>query len=401
MAVDVEKKYKVISEALLLRTGTQAPDHDGRVMAYCPSHPDGKNHGFRGGQSLTLTNDGLLHCYKGCTATTEGFNGVLKLIGVDPREWMESDFKPREKRSLTKVFHYKNELGELIAEKGRFEAPSNPKDKEFFWRLPGQQGWPGLKPLNLKDMPLYGAEYLVNVSNDEPVWFVEGEKATDAVRASGQVAVCAAGGAGTKDFGKALDVLRRKTVYLFPDKDAPDPVRDFPDGEGVAYMRRVAALLSPVARSVKMVDVHKLDILPLNGADAVEWLATGATMADLPLVEIQPDLKQKKQPHDTLAEATAIAGFFDEEFGHEIMVEVQPEDFYSKSGSLIASACYELADMSQAINENTVANRLERASRLADVGGRQYIASLTRMAPTKQQAVSAAEIVKRDRKSVV
>ncbi len=146
-------------------------------------------------------------------------------------------------------------------EKGRFETPTG---KSFSWRRIGVQGWPkGSSGLKLRDLPLLGAESVEYSDEQYPVFFVEGEKARQSLEDRGQIAVCAGGGAGQRDFGTALDVLDGKHVALWPDNDA----------EGEKYAVRLAEMLRSKAASVRLIRWKQA---PPKG-DAWDFFAMGGT----------------------------------------------------------------------------------------------------------------------------
>ena len=150
-------------------------------------------------------------------------------------------------------------------EKGRFETATG---KTFSWRRAGTPGWPkGSSGLKLRDLPLLGAAQVLEDADDEPVIFTEGEKARQALIDRGYIAVCAGGGAGQKDFGTALEVLRGRVVKLWPDNDA----------EGEKYAATLANLLKPVAASVQLIRWRSA---PPKG-DAWDFWAQGGTDAEL------------------------------------------------------------------------------------------------------------------------
>src|SRR5690606_9153841 len=161
---------------------------------------------------------GVLRCFAGCD-----FRDVIAALRGTTRPAPAPIRRAQE--SLVKLYQYKDEDGTVLAEKGRFETTDG--RKSFRWRLPGSDSWSG--GVDLKALPLYGVQLLKQ--SNEPVYFVEGEKACEACWEQGLVAVTHPGGAGTKDFGESLDVLKGRTVYLWPDNDPP----------GAAHMALVQA----------------------------------------------------------------------------------------------------------------------------------------------------------------
>ncbi len=107
--------------------------------------------------------------------------------------------------------------------------------KQFAWRRGGTWGLGGVKAAEL---PLFLAEHVP--SSTGIVVVTEGEKAADAARRLGLVAVGTVTGASGCPGPKALEVLRRREVALWPDND----------DEGRKHMDRVAHTLAGVAARV-------------------------------------------------------------------------------------------------------------------------------------------------------
>jgi len=243
---------------------------DGRVWSYCPVHGDGAKHRGQPGQagrSLSLHPKLGLDCFAGCEFTD--IVKALKKKEVQPVQRVSSrkSAPAPATETLVKVFKYQGADGEVIAEKGRFERPDG--TKTFKWRLPGSDKWGGLG-FSQSELPLYGSYGLSAVDMDTPVLFVEGEKSAEACWQNGLIAVSGCGGAGQKDFGRSLDVLRGRDVWLWPDNDTP----------GRALMAHLRTLLRPICRALRTVQVS----LPEKG-DAFDYFASGGTVEGLGLTK--------------------------------------------------------------------------------------------------------------------
>ncbi len=245
---------QALYEELLPLLGNPRQAASGRTWAFCPTHPDGEKHGRR---SLSLDLRYGLVCFAGCE-----FKALLEALRAGQhRNGYQPEPGPKA-GTLTAVYEYRDEGGELIAEKCRIEHPDG--HKTFRWRLPGGEWEAGLGNLKLRDIPLYGAEVAAKADKADPVWFVEGEKAQRAMALQGFLSVTHGGGASTKDVGTSLEVLRGRTVLLWPDNDPP----------GRAFMNVVAARLRSVAVSVRYVNCPIA--LPEKG-DADDYFARGGT----------------------------------------------------------------------------------------------------------------------------
>ena len=169
-----------------------------------------------------------------------------------------ADAAPQEAGLLVAEYEFRDAEGTHITTKGRFRTFED--NKTFRWKRPGSDRWGTLDGLKECDLPLYGAHLLAESTG--PVWFHEGEKGADRAREAGLVSVCLAGGASTRNFGQALQVLKGRDVLLVPDND----------DAGRALMHRIADALQDIAKSVRLV---KLDV-PERG-DAFDYFEAGGT----------------------------------------------------------------------------------------------------------------------------
>ncbi len=116
--------------------------------------------------------------------------------------------------NLVREWPYPNDGTPPQAYHGREEDGQG--HKRVRWRLPTGTYDEGLGgQLRLADLPLYNA-HLLRERPDDPVHFVEGEKAADAGVAHGLLTVSLCGGASQRDFGRALEPLAGRDVRLDP-----------------------------------------------------------------------------------------------------------------------------------------------------------------------------------------
>jgi hypothetical protein len=240
-----------------------------KAMSFCPVHGDGKKSGRR---SLSLTADIGLKCFAGCTEDREGFHAVINALYAAAGQERPAYDGPAYIREAEDdndidlddpdvIYEYRNADGVLVAEKSRYEyfTPDGNRRKTFRWRTPGQEKFGRLEGMKEHQLPLWGSEMLAERPSDW-VFFTEGEKACQACRAQGLLAVCAAGGSSQKDFGTALEVLRNRKVYLWPDNDAP----------GQKYLATLRGALANVAAELRVVSV------PVDpGGDAYDFFREG------------------------------------------------------------------------------------------------------------------------------
>jgi len=274
-----------------LDCGRSACTCRGNGQTHCPAHDDQHpSLTIKAGKHVPV----IVTCHAGCAP--EAVIAALTERGLWPDStkeplrglWAEPKapipiHKPRGTLRLVKEYAYADASSTTIAVKGRFEDGAG--YKEFRWRLPAGRFEDGLGGLAMADLPLYRLPELLATTG--AVVLTEGEKACDALVNSGIVAVSLAGGGSQKDFGAALDPLKTREVWLFPDND---PV-------GRDLMRRLAVAL-PGAKHVAL----PAD-MPAKG-DAVEYLAAGHDVAELfavkdgPTATVNGDCVTVTVPHE-------------------------------------------------------------------------------------------------------
>lgn len=241
--------------------------------ALCPIH---------NGRSLIVTPKNgtvLFNCKNGCEQGD--VLAALRDRGLwsPKRDEQAPATPPAVGETLDDEYEYRALDGTLMAVKGRFRTFGG---KTFKWRRPEGQEWMGLRGLKEVDLPLFGAHLLGD--HDGPVFMCEGEKAVKACQAVGLTAVCAAGGAGQRNFGTALAALKGRDVVLWPDND----------DAGRELMRHLARELDGIAESVRFVSPD----VPPKG-DGFNYFGSGGTVDALletlahvrsePWVETMPD----------------------------------------------------------------------------------------------------------------
>lgn len=270
------------AEILPLVNGLDPRKSGGWVQFHCPVASHGQGRGDKD-RSAGLSDAGVLKCFAGCD-----FKDLLAALreraGVTRASTGRADpSAPAWPAAPVRVYEYIDPAtGVVIAVKGRFERPGpdgGKPEKTFRWRLPDGDYKTGLAgQLTMRDMPLWGAEMLGEVPLETRIWFTEGEKAAEALRARHEIALCGAWGASQRDFGESLNVLVGRSVILWPDNDQP----------GREYMAEIRRALRPIARSVAVVNAP----VPPKG-DAVEYFQAGgrieallANVLDKPTVDV-------------------------------------------------------------------------------------------------------------------
>lgn len=249
-------------------------------MALCPAHDD-RN------PSLSISpgnGSGLLiKCFAGCDT-----EAVLKAVGLDwqdilpPRETPIRKSTPIKGSGATaspdKITRYeiRDASGNLIALHIRKDLAVG---KKMRWELP--DGTTNLGGIKTSDLPLYGVERLRAAPAESPVVVCEGEKATNALRSNGMLAVGTVTGASGAPGDDALRPLLGRPVFLWPDNDTP----------GREHMVRIGAALHRLGhRDIRSIDWKSApakgdaaDFFQLEGAmDEYEVLLDGARKVEGP-----------------------------------------------------------------------------------------------------------------------
>lgn len=203
----------------------------------------------------------LVTCQTGCSR--ESVIAALKAR----RLWPQREQKAVSyRREPVRTYRYISETGDLVVEKGRFEyldRQTGEQKKWFNWRLPGEERWGNLGDhLKVEDLPLFNLPDVLR-RLDEPVWFVEGEKACEALVFRGVLAVCLAGGASQRLFGDSLTYLVGREVVIWPDNDV----------DGFALAGKLLFHI-PDARVIR-------PATDLPGGDAYDYFEAGGTVAGM------------------------------------------------------------------------------------------------------------------------
>lgn len=221
-------------------------------LALCPAHED-KN------QSLSIKEgtDGrvLIKCFAGCTTKTVVETLGLRMSDLFPKQMSEGKKAKTLLGEPVATYPYRDKKGNLLYEVCRYDEP-----KDFRLRRPdGRGSW--VYNMDGVRRVLY---HLPEVSKAFIVWFVEGEKAVEALRKLGFTATCSPFGADAwakqeKDW-KISKPLAGKTVIILPDNDEP----------GEKHALNVAQSLYGKAKTIKIV---KLPGLP-EGGDVFDFIQT-------------------------------------------------------------------------------------------------------------------------------
>jgi 5S rRNA maturation endonuclease (ribonuclease M5) len=163
-------------------------------------------------------------------------------------------------------YELRDTSGSHVATHVRHEGASG---KRFTWELP--DGTLGLGGIPVSALPLYGSEHIADWAANERIIVVEGEKAAEALRSCGFLALGTVTGAASAPDRQAIEPLRNRHVLLWPDAD----------GVGRKHMEAVGKQLAECAASINLFEWRAA---PEHG-DAADYLeasnATDRLRADL------------------------------------------------------------------------------------------------------------------------
>lgn len=218
--------------------------------ASCPAHDD-KHASF----FVWEGTDGWLHvkCQTGCTECD-----VERAMGLSDHDRCVDSVTPKNLKGDSVCYSYYDVDGlEAFAKVRsvvdgkkrfmqfvRFDAEGKPIKKVTTGKVE-RYPFPGEVDLNGRGKILYRlGEVLSATAKHNIVYVNEGEKAVEAFRIRGHVATCQPAGAGPGKWLKEhTDCIAGATVVIVADRDAP----------GEAYAKEVAAAVSSVCRSVRVV----------------------------------------------------------------------------------------------------------------------------------------------------
>ena len=107
-------------------------------------------------------------------------------------------------------------------------------------------------------------------------------------------------------------------------------------------------------------------------------------------------MAERLPPHDINAEEAAVGSLLiDGSAIYKIATLLQPSDFYHETNQWLYETCLSLYQRREAINQITVAQELDRQSKLEACGGAAYLSHLISIVPTSLDIEHYAQIVKR------
>jgi len=251
----------------------QPLERAGEWQFSCPSHDD-ENPSLSVGHG---DNGVLIHCHAGCAT-----NNVIDVAGLT---WQDLYYAPKGKKETARTevrrdrYTYTDEKGELAGVNARITYSDG--SKQFQW-----SGDP------MRPEFIYKRESVPSaIEENRLVWVVEGEKAVDALRQRGEVAVSLHGGAGSaqnKAKRQALvDLLSGARVALCRDGDYA----------GKVWEEDLRAALKPVTCSLAVIN-HGW----IKGYDITDWLEAHPKRSPRSLPSSAPLFRSENEKESKLSE---------------------------------------------------------------------------------------------------
>jgi len=232
-------------------------------LASCPLPTHGQGHGDKN-PSLSISDgeDGkpLFKCHSGCDQH-ELFHAIRDyglLPEIEKRDPL-ANIKPLPSLQAPVLEHewvYVDEDGEPLFVKQRFKTQSA-KGKDYRQARINKDGSRSYSLGDCRIVPYRFPELLNAKTAGRAIYLVEGEKAADALVEIGAIATSAHAGSGSWP-QEITQYFAGATVVMLPDNDLA----------GWKYAKLVAAALTPVVKSLRIVDLPVID--PTD--DAYEWV---------------------------------------------------------------------------------------------------------------------------------
>lgn len=222
----------------------------------CPAHED-KTASLSVGEGKE--GNAVVCCHAGCE-----FADIVKALGLEMRDTFPAKDEPARKRKgrIVATYPYPDEGNQILYEVARLDP------KDFRLRRPDPKaadGWTW-KVTGVRRVLYHLPEVLDTVRSGLPLFYVEGEKDADNLRAVGLRATTHAGGAKAWRPADYVEPLRGARVVLLPDDDPP----------GRDLGRTIAKDLVGVAAEVRVLNLGRPGV-----KDVSDWLAAGGTADEL------------------------------------------------------------------------------------------------------------------------
>jgi AAA domain len=192
---------------------------------------------------------------------------VRRKLGLPSFQPQNGRLSSPTSRKIVRSYDYTDENGEMLFQVVRYEP------KDFRQRRPdGAGGW--ISNLEgVRRVPYRLPELIEALSNERPVFVVEGEKDADALWNQNIPTTCNPAGAG-KWRDEYSEHFRDAKVYVIPDNDKP----------GRDHAQQVMESLTRAGATVRVIDLPGV----LDKGDVSDWLKAGGTAEQLYAIAEKP-----------------------------------------------------------------------------------------------------------------
>lgn len=272
---------------------------DGHWMACCPAHADKT-------PSLSITQSPtgniLLKDFGGCS-----IKSIVAAVGVEMSDLFSEPKNGHDNESIKKeivaTYKYTDEDGNYLYEKVRYIP------KDFRMRKPDPNkkgGWDWSVPKESR--VLYNLQTLLEaIREGREVFFVEGEKDVETMRANGFVATCNNNGAEEKWLPQYTKAFTGANLIFIRDKDTP----------GRTLCKTVEEAVKPIVRSFRSFEMPNRRGKRVK--DVTDWFEAGGTLVEFEEIVKSPPEDPTQQiwqlkdliAYDTNNDKNCVIGFHD------------------------------------------------------------------------------------------
>lgn len=241
-----------------LKSGSMPKKVGGGYSACCPAHNDNNP-----SLSINEGNDGkiLLHCHAGCTV-----EAICSALSIRISELFVPDVKVERRET---IYSYKDENGIEIYRKVRVEPGKNGKSKDFRLERVDETGSIVYKIKGCRRVLYRLPELLQAISENKPVYLVEGEKDANKLWLHNLPATTALDSSYWSD--EFTGFLKNADVILLYDMDRA----------GIDRKDNLSAALYKKVKRLRVIDLPGLKYQESHGKDISDWLTEGHTTQEL------------------------------------------------------------------------------------------------------------------------
>lgn len=270
-------KFSEFLEILRLKTGQNPKRTSDGYITCCPAHDDG-NPSF----SVSEGANGkiLVNCFAGCS-----IDAICASLSLQVSDLFAKSETGHQKANRT-VYSYTDEQGHELYRKIRIEPGLKGKAKDFFCEH--SENSRIIKNLKGCRKVLYRLpEVLKAISDNKPIFLVEGEKDANKLYEHGLAATT------------SLESLKWQDEHTEILKDADVVILYDMDKTGLERRDLLCSHLYGKVKRLRVVDLPGLQYQESHGKDISDWLASGNTVINLQEIlfktpDYKPEIKKER-----------------------------------------------------------------------------------------------------------